>query len=152
MNIERFERELLLQPTRASPQSPPQQMRKGDHPSDGVSGKHTDLIGGYPYATWNPTEASPRSSEHQQAWAQVNTPRILELDINRMLIGQNQISLSIPPLTQVSKDRLANAASLSTRTYATLSRPAGQESRSRGTNRPKSASSATCSTRNMQNI
>ena len=112
-----------------------------------MSGKQTELLGEYPYATWNPSVATPRYSDTNvggtAAWAQaqVNTPRILELDINRMLIGQNQISMHIPPSFQPSNDRLANAANLSTRTYATLSRPAGQEARGRSGARPRSASS-----------
>ena len=129
----------VLQSSGYAPQPPT--ARRSDDPADGVSGKQTELLGEYPFAVWNPSAASPRYPEAAWGQAQVNTPRILELDINRMLIGQNQISMSIPHSFQPSNDRLANAANLSTRTYATLSRPAGQEARGRSGARPRSASS-----------
>ena len=111
--------------------------RKQDDPSSGVAGKQTELVGDYPKPTWNPFSASPRHHENDAMWAQVNTPRILELDINRMLIGQNQVSMSIPSSIP-SHDRLANAANLSTRTYATLSRPTGHDKRQSKEHRPRS--------------
>lgn len=51
----------------------------------------------------------------------LNTPRMLELDINRMLIGQNNVSTKLPhPPTD---DRLMNASNNSLRSYVTVQRP-----------------------------
>ncbi|XP_059162688.1 uncharacterized protein LOC131946064 isoform X2 [Physella acuta] len=51
----------------------------------------------------------------------LNTPRILELDINRMLIGQNNISTKVP--FPQSEDRLVNAHQNTLRSYVTVNRP-----------------------------
>ncbi|KAK3735356.1 hypothetical protein RRG08_047638 [Elysia crispata] len=52
---------------------------------------------------------------------QFNTPRILELDVNRMLIGQNNISSKVP--FPPSEDRLLNANNNTLRSYVTVNRP-----------------------------
>jgi len=51
----------------------------------------------------------------------MTTPRILELDVNRLLIGQNTVSAATKAL--LSNDRLVNAANSSVRSYVTISRP-----------------------------
>ncbi|XP_061170471.1 myosin-10-like isoform X3 [Saccostrea echinata] len=60
----------------------------------------------------------------------MNTPRILELDINRMLIGQNTISSKYgsPGLTD---DRLINASQNNLRSYVTVNRPMVNSTRPR---------------------
>ncbi|CAL1539571.1 unnamed protein product, partial [Lymnaea stagnalis] len=77
------------------------------------------------------TKSSPKSMWNMQAshsWSlkndpinSFNTPRILELDVNRMLIGQNNISTKVPyPQTD---DRLVNAQQNTLRSYVTVNRP-----------------------------
>ncbi|XP_055872551.1 golgin subfamily A member 3-like isoform X5 [Biomphalaria glabrata] len=51
----------------------------------------------------------------------LNCPRILEMDINRMLIGQNNISSKVP--FPQSEDRLVNASQNTLRSYVTVNRP-----------------------------
>merc|ERR1712226_455800 len=93
----------------------------------GISGKATQLIGDYPRPVWMPTVAQSKPLEpgEEQKMAiynsSLNTPRVLELDINRMLIGQNQVSSKITP-NFMSNDRLANAANSNVRSYVTVNR------------------------------
>ncbi|KAK3782464.1 hypothetical protein RRG08_047630, partial [Elysia crispata] len=66
---------------------------------------------------------------------QFNTPRILELDVNRMLIGQNNVSSIVP--FPPSEDRLLNANKNMLRSYVTVNRPtaplvSGERPSSRG--------------------
>ncbi|KAK2167423.1 hypothetical protein LSH36_28g08067 [Paralvinella palmiformis] len=94
----------------------------------GLSGTSTHLLGDYPKPVWNQQMSTfnQDSTKYMPALpGQINTPRILELDINRMLIGQNQVSLHVPQ-GFVSNDRLANAANTSIRSYVTVNRPSGQ--------------------------
>ncbi|WAR30176.1 hypothetical protein MAR_003744 [Mya arenaria] len=67
----------------------------------------------------------------------VNTPRILELDINRMMIGQNTISAQVGS-QGLSNDRLVNATNTNLRSYMTVNRP-GQSSVAKS-DRPRSGS------------
>ncbi|KAI8500649.1 hypothetical protein Bbelb_214670 [Branchiostoma belcheri] len=101
----------------------------------------------------DPTETtwSPRNS-HAHALAEtngttpsgthlMNTPRILELDVNRMLIGRNTISLRIPK-PSLGDDRLKNIAQTNVRSYMTLSRPSGTGASSKKPKRPHSTTGA----------
>ncbi|XP_052692639.1 golgin subfamily A member 4-like isoform X7 [Crassostrea angulata] len=79
--------------------------------------------------TWNMSTSLVRG-DPSDPMNSMNTPRILELDINRMLIGQNTISTKYgsPGLTD---DRLINASQNNLRSYVTVNRPTN-------TNRPRS--------------
>nr|XP_022306043.1 uncharacterized protein LOC111112655 isoform X13 [Crassostrea virginica] len=79
--------------------------------------------------TWN-MSTSHVKGDPSDPLNSMNTPRILELDINRMLIGQNTISSKYgsPGLTD---DRLINASQNNLRSYVTVNRPTN-------TNRPRS--------------
>ncbi|XP_078577234.1 uncharacterized protein LOC144862543 isoform X2 [Branchiostoma floridae x Branchiostoma japonicum] len=71
----------------------------------------------------------------------INTPRILELDVNRMLIGRNTISLRIPK-PSIGDDRLKNISQTNVRSYMTLSRPSGTGASSKKPKRPHSTTGA----------
>ncbi|KAL8591259.1 hypothetical protein ACOMHN_017583 [Nucella lapillus] len=74
-----------------------------------------------PYQTWNMSLSQTKSPLDNVQYS-LNTPRMLELDINRMLIGQNNISTKLPhPPTD---DRLVNASNNNLRSYVTVQRPA----------------------------
>ncbi|XP_033725885.1 myosin-6-like isoform X14 [Pecten maximus] len=109
----------------------------------GISGASLNWVGTSQKQTWSMNSSVVRgdpenflSSQNPNA---MNTPRILELDINRMLIGQNTISSKItqPGMTE---DRLVNASQNNLRSYITVNRPTAVP----GNARPRSfASSAT---------
>ncbi|XP_069102927.1 uncharacterized protein [Argopecten irradians] len=109
----------------------------------GISGASLNWVGTSQKQTWSMNSSLVRgdpenflSSQNPNA---MNTPRILELDINRMLIGQNTISSKItqPGMTE---DRLVNASQNNLRSYVTVNRPTAQPVNAR----PRSfASSAT---------
>ncbi|XP_021373672.1 uncharacterized protein LOC110463415 isoform X3 [Mizuhopecten yessoensis] len=109
----------------------------------GITGASLNWVGTSQKQTWSMNSSVVRgdpenflSSQNPNA---MNTPRILELDINRMLIGQNTISSKItqPGLTE---DRLVNASQNNLRSYITVNRPTALP----GNARPRSfASSAT---------
>ncbi|XP_066270158.1 myosin heavy chain, non-muscle-like isoform X2 [Branchiostoma lanceolatum] len=110
-------------------------------------------VDGSEYVVVDPTETtwSPRNSQaHALAETNggspsgthfMNTPRILELDVNRMLIGRNTISLRIPKAS-VGDDRMKNYAQTNVRSYMTLSRPSGTGSSVRKPKRPHSTTGA----------
>ncbi|KAF6018308.1 hypothetical protein EB796_023394 [Bugula neritina] len=75
--------------------------------------------------TWNLASSMPSADDADIST--VNIPRILELDVNRMMYGQNQVSVKSTPL--LSNDRLVNAANSSTRSYVTVNRPAASYTR-----------------------
>ncbi|XP_060075166.1 uncharacterized protein LOC132554861 [Ylistrum balloti] len=109
----------------------------------GISGASLNWVGTTQKQTWSMNSSVVRgdpenflSSQNPNA---MNTPRILELDINRMLIGQNTISskMTQPGMTE---DRLVNASQNNLRSYITVNRPTALP----GNARPRSfASSAT---------
>lgn len=72
------------------------------------------------YPTWN-IQASQARLMVENGQHPLNTPRMLELDINRMLIGQNNISTKLPH--RLTDDRLVNASNNSLRSYITVQRP-----------------------------
>ncbi|CAH1252150.1 Hypp9224 [Branchiostoma lanceolatum] len=110
-------------------------------------------VDGSEYVVVDPTETtwSPRNSQaHALAETNggspsgthfMNTPRILELDVNRMLIGRNTISLRIPK-PSMGDDRMKNYAQTNVRSYMTLSRPSGTGSSVRKPKRPHSTTGA----------
>ncbi|GFR87029.1 centrosome-associated protein CEP250-like isoform X1, partial [Elysia marginata] len=105
-----------------------------------VMGNGMTFAAGSPRTTWNMQASQPWFGKDDPA-NQFNTPRILELDVNRMLIGQNNISSKVPfPLTE---DRLLNANNNTLRSYVTVNRPtaplaAGERPSSSGSNRSTS--------------
>ncbi|KAK7096389.1 hypothetical protein V1264_005690 [Littorina saxatilis] len=73
------------------------------------------------FQTWNMSVSHARSPLDSLQQHSLNTPRMLELDINRMLIGQNNVSTKLPqPPTD---DRLQNATNNGLRSYVTVQRP-----------------------------
>ncbi|XP_067942045.1 myosin-11-like [Watersipora subatra] len=80
--------------------------------------------------TWNLSASVPAGNTGDQNL--INTPRILELDVNRMMYSQNQVSMKSNPY--LSNDRLVNAANSSVRSYMTVRRPVAN-----GINRPASS-------------
>ncbi|XP_064596067.1 uncharacterized protein LOC135462755 [Liolophura sinensis] len=81
--------------------------------------------GGQPRPVWNLTDSQAKelSNENLTSYANqnYNTPRILELDVNRMLIGQNNVSTRVR--AGLTDDRLVNAVKNSVRSYVTVNRP-----------------------------
>ncbi|KAL4216430.1 hypothetical protein ACF0H5_024155 [Mactra antiquata] len=88
--------------------------------STGLMGATVNYVGAQPRATWN--MADSQIGMYSPTMGNVNTPRILELDINRMMIGQNTISAQIGS-PGLSNDRLVNAANNNLRSYMTVNRP-----------------------------
>ncbi|KAK3609983.1 hypothetical protein CHS0354_011824 [Potamilus streckersoni] len=82
----------------------------------GVTGSSVNWVGTLPKQTWSFSASHPRIDE-SMLYGNFNTPRMLELDINRMLIGQNTISARILPDYRL----INNAQNL--RSYMTVSRP-----------------------------
>ncbi|KAK3739366.1 hypothetical protein RRG08_043921 [Elysia crispata] len=85
-----------------------------------VMGNGMTFAAGSPRTTWNMQSSQPWFVKDDPA-NQFNTPRILELDVNRMLIGQNNISSKVP--FPPSEDRLLNANNNTLRSYVTVNRP-----------------------------
>ncbi|XP_046561045.1 uncharacterized protein LOC124270068 [Haliotis rubra] len=85
----------------ASTTSHPEPLRPLEGDSGGVAGASMSWMGQAPRQTWS---FSSSHAKHVSAdpLSLYNTPRILELDINRMLIGQNNISLEPPSFGLVS--------------------------------------------------
>ncbi|XP_050396377.1 uncharacterized protein LOC126814951 isoform X1 [Patella vulgata] len=107
-----------------------------DGTDGGVAGAAVNWVGTSSNSTWNMSASQP-SAVKDDISSFHNTPRILELDINRMLIGQNNISTRLCyPLTD---DRLVNASQNTLRTYVTVNRPAVQP---KGQDRPHSVTGA----------
>ncbi|XP_025084149.1 uncharacterized protein LOC112558131 isoform X11 [Pomacea canaliculata] len=97
-------------------------------PEDGVVGSvairnmgasHTPLLV-HSHQTWNLPSSRAGLSKDSSA-SLLNTPRMLELDINRMLIGQNNISAKLPHA--LTDDRLVNVSNNNLRSYVTVHRP-----------------------------
>ncbi|XP_052059105.1 myosin heavy chain, striated muscle-like isoform X5 [Mytilus californianus] len=89
----------------------------------GITGAGMVWVGSVPRSTWNIGSSQVRAIDELQNPNMMNTPRILELDINRMMIGQNNISTRITS-PGVSDDRLVNASQNNLRSYVTVNRPA----------------------------
>ncbi|CAH1790321.1 unnamed protein product [Owenia fusiformis] len=69
-----------------------------DDPGAGILGAAPNWVGEQPTSSWNPgaSEAAELPDEHLfRINNLMNTPKILEMDVNRMLIGQNNISAKI---------------------------------------------------------
>lgn len=100
----------------------------------GLMGSSVVYVGTQPQATWSMSDSQIGISSGP-LMGNLNTPRILELDINRMMIGQNTISAQIGGMG-LSNDRLTNAANSNLRSYVTVNRP-GQSSAGKS-DRPRS--------------
>ncbi|XP_067653461.1 putative leucine-rich repeat-containing protein DDB_G0290503 [Haliotis asinina] len=117
--------------------SHPEPLRPLEGDSGGVAGASMSWVGQAPRQTWS---FSSSHAKHVSAdpLNLYNTPRILELDINRMLIGQNNISTRLPlPMTE---DRLVNASQNNLRSYVTVNRPVATPTTTTTSSRPRSAS------------
>ncbi|XP_041355859.1 GRIP and coiled-coil domain-containing protein 2-like isoform X3 [Gigantopelta aegis] len=91
--------------------------------STGLSGSSIPCIGQNPNQMWS-FSASQTTGLTDTGPGGYNTPRILELDINRMLISQNNVSTTLQqPMTS---DCLVNASQSNLRSYVTVSRPVVQ--------------------------
>ncbi|ESO89706.1 hypothetical protein LOTGIDRAFT_234110 [Lottia gigantea] len=128
-NVRNIHREITLQSRESTYQVPVINKRAFEGPDGiglsgtGVAGAAGNWVGNSSTATWNVNLSQSRPSKDDSSNFH-NTPRILELDINRMLIGQNNISTRLSyPLTD---DRLTNATQNTLRTYVTVNRPAVQ--------------------------
>ncbi|XP_052786890.1 myosin-11-like isoform X3 [Mya arenaria] len=106
-----------------------------DGSSAGLMGSSVHMIGNQPQATWSMSDSQTGGGGFMMG--NVNTPRILELDINRMMIGQNTISAQVGS-QGLSNDRLVNATNTNLRSYMTVNRP-GQSSVAKS-DRPRSGS------------
>ncbi|XP_048251263.1 myosin-9-like isoform X5 [Haliotis rufescens] len=121
----------------ASTTSHPEPLRPLEGDPGGVAGASMSWVGQAPRQTWS---FSSSHAKHVPAdpLSLYNTPRILELDINRMLIGQNNISSRLPqPMTE---DRLVNASQNNLRSYVTVNRPVATPTTTTNSSRPRSAS------------
>ncbi|KAL5020532.1 hypothetical protein ScPMuIL_003424 [Solemya velum] len=91
----------------------------------GLMGEGLTWVGSQSRPIWNIGTSQIRSEEPGHPPFSytnfMNTPRILELDINRMLIGQNTISSKLHGA--LTDDRLINLQQNSLRSYVTVSRP-----------------------------
>ncbi|XP_071098823.1 putative leucine-rich repeat-containing protein DDB_G0290503 [Haliotis cracherodii] len=121
----------------ASTTSHPEPLRPLEGDPGGVAGASMSWVGQAPRQTWS---FSSSHAKHVPAdpLSLYNTPRILELDINRMLIGQNNISSRLPqPMTE---DRLVNVSQNNLRSYVTVNRPVATPTNTTNSSRPRSAS------------
>ncbi|XP_013417598.1 nuclear mitotic apparatus protein 1 isoform X2 [Lingula anatina] len=92
-----------------------------------LTGSAVNWVGEVPRPVWSMSSSHVKSaleSGYPYQTSLVNTPRMLDLDINRMLIGQNQISTKVD--SSLSDDRLVNAANTNLRSYVTVNRPSAQ--------------------------
>ena len=101
-------------------EEPPRPLAQDD---SGITGAGMAWVGSVPRSTWNIGSSQVRAIDDLQNPNMMNTPRILELDINRMMIGQNNISTKIIS-PGISDDRLVNASQNNFRSYVTVNRPA----------------------------
>ncbi|XP_064645329.1 uncharacterized protein LOC135498802 isoform X1 [Lineus longissimus] len=92
---------------------------------DGISGASLGYVTGEKTGgMWNSSLSQPKALTEDNLLFQssiLNTPRILELDVNRMMIGQNQISAKMRG--SLGDDRLMNATQTNLRNYVTVTRP-----------------------------
>eukprot|EP00057_Strongylocentrotus_purpuratus_P008161 XP_011662635.1 PREDICTED: interaptin [Strongylocentrotus purpuratus] len=104
----------------------------GHNPNGGASikGYAVQMVGEVPQPMWSmstslPTHAGEGAGSGGGGLTGrlnfMTTPRLLELDVNRLLIGQNTVSAATKAM--MSNDRLVNAANSSVRSYVTISRP-----------------------------
>ncbi|CAG5122145.1 unnamed protein product, partial [Candidula unifasciata] len=106
---------------KASSACPPETKTGHNHGDFRVSGSHVTLGSGSPESTWNTQTSHPWKEQQPNSF---HTPRILELDINRMLIGQNNVSSKLP--FQPTDDRLVNINQNTLRSYVTVQRPSAR--------------------------
>lgn len=95
-----------------------------------VTGSAVQMVGEVPQPMWSMSTSLPTHAGEGQGGGGgltggklnfMTTPRLLELDVNRLLIGQNTVSAATKAL--LSNDRLVNAANSSVRSYVTIARP-----------------------------
>ncbi|XP_072173435.1 uncharacterized protein [Diadema setosum] len=105
--------------------SPMGQAQSGGVP---VKGSAVQMVGELPQPMWSMSTSLPSHGGDGMGGGLtggklnfMNTPRLLELDVNRLLIGQNTVSAATKAL--LSGDRLVNAANSSVRSYVTIPRP-----------------------------
>ncbi|XP_033624394.1 nucleolar protein dao-5-like isoform X1 [Asterias rubens] len=103
-----------------------------------VKGSSIQLVGPQSQPMWAMSNSFTRPGADgdtaKDRFAKITTPRILELDVNRMLIGQNTVSALTKPF--ISNDRLVNASNASVRSYMSIDRPSANPAQNRG--RPNS--------------
>ncbi|XP_071787857.1 uncharacterized protein [Asterias amurensis] len=103
-----------------------------------VKGSSIQLVGPQSQPMWAMSNSFTRPGADgdtaKDRFAKITTPRILELDVNRMLIGQNTVSALTKPF--ISIDRLVNASNASVRSYMSIDRPSANPAQNRG--RPNS--------------
>ncbi|KAJ8036572.1 hypothetical protein HOLleu_20588 [Holothuria leucospilota] len=114
-----------------------------------LQGSAINMVGTPPQAMWSMSSSlpndPPKTSENSEGErlgnrlsnSGITTPKILELEINRMLVGQNTISA--PTKAFLSDDRLVNAANSSVRSYMTIARPSAYPIPSLRPTRPNSS-------------
>ncbi|XP_041459108.1 interaptin-like isoform X6 [Lytechinus variegatus] len=104
----------------------------GHIPNGGASlkGSAVQMVGEVPQPMWSMNTSIPTQGGEGTGTVGggltgrlnfMTTPRLLELDVNRLLIGQNTVSAATKAL--LSNDRLVNAANSSVRSYVTIARP-----------------------------
>ncbi|XP_063953339.1 uncharacterized protein LOC129255520 isoform X2 [Lytechinus pictus] len=104
----------------------------GHIPNGGASlkGSAVQMVGEVPQPMWSMNTSIPTQGGEGTGTVGggltgrlnfMTTPRLLELDVNRLLIGQNIVSAATKAL--LSNDRLVNAANSSVRSYVTIARP-----------------------------
>ncbi|XP_038058016.1 uncharacterized protein LOC119729507 isoform X3 [Patiria miniata] len=113
-----------------------------DQPSEvPVQGSSVHLVGPQSQPMWAmSTSFAPLGGAGDTArdrLSMVTTPRILELDVNRMLIGQNTVSALTKPFPP-SNDRLVNASNASVRSYMSIDRPSAHPGQINRQGRPNS--------------
>ncbi|XP_022081778.1 myosin heavy chain, muscle-like isoform X3 [Acanthaster planci] len=106
-----------------------------------IKGSSVHLVGPQSQPMWAmSTSFAPPSGAGDPAkdqFSMVTTPRILELDVNRMLIGQNTVSALTKPFPP-SNDRLVNASNASVRSYMSIDRPSAHPGQVTQQGRPNS--------------
>lgn len=72
--------------------------------------------------TWQMSKSHVTDETEESIAVELNTPRILELDVNRVMFGQADVSKSIVPLNDSSNFKLTASV---VRSYVTVERPTG---------------------------
>ncbi|XP_033100900.1 golgin subfamily A member 4-like isoform X2 [Anneissia japonica] len=103
-----------------------------------VKGETVSLVGDSVQPMWAMSSSVPRPvGDSSSNLSLIHTPKILELDVNRLLIGQNTFSAATKAL-MMSNDRLTNAANGSVRSYVSVPRLAKSQSGELRHSRPNS--------------
>ncbi|XP_071942655.1 uncharacterized protein [Antedon mediterranea] len=105
-----------------------------------VKGETVTLLGNTQQPMWAMTSSVPRPTANNgdvtNSLSLLHTPKLLELDVNRLLIGQNIVSAATKSL--LSNDRLINAANSSVRSYVSVPRLAMSQTGELKQSRPHS--------------